>query len=499
MVKFSFLKKIRSLLGSKHFFHKSTNGAPPTGKVRRFWHFSKLEKAVLAITITAILLVSALGILINANQQQSIVVQPQNYNPTTTPSPTPEDSSSPTVNPTTTSIPTSPPAPRPYIPTAIGPQAPVKGPIESDPSMSNTTWLTIAQDAWSFYQPGRGVDSTTGLPASSVGWNHFTDWDLGVYIQAIIDAQKIGLISTGGDWGSHARLEKVVSWLETRPLVNGSIPYWFYNSDGTGYTSGPSIDTVDAGTLLAALSNLKAFDSSFSSRIDTFVYNRNNNRTDYASLVPSLQNEAGSTSIYGYYMIKGFASFWPNQLGAIPNQILNNIRNAGTVSTYNVTLPKASLLCEPLLYGVFNLNTTGSENNNLAWLMNVTYSAHEAKYNATGQYSAFSEGISSAGFVWEWVVTPSGDTWIVTASGGIYPNINPVIYNKVAISFLALYNTSFAYNMSVYLEKLSPDPSTGYCAGADYNQNINLATVYPSVDSNTNGLILCAARYALHA
>ncbi len=475
-------------------FYRSINTVPAAK--RSFWHFNKIEKIVIVSVITAILLVSFLGFSMTADPTQPID-NTSVTNPTTTLSPALQSNSS--SNPTSTTQPqiTTTPDKVPFVPVVQGPQTdPVPGLIESNPTMGNTTWYTIARNAWSFYQPGRGVDSTTGLPASSIGWNHFTDWDLGVYIQAIIDAQKIGLISTDGAWGSHDRLEKVVSWLETRPL-NGTTPYWFYNSDGTGYLSGPSIDAVDAGTLLAALYNLKTFDSSFASRIDNLVYNKNNNRANYDSLVMGMQNEAGSTSIYGYYAVYGFACFWPNQLGAIPNKILNNIRNAETVNTYNVTLPKASILCEPLLYSVFNSNN--SSNENLAWLMNLTYSAHEAMYNATGQYAAFSEGISSAGFVWEWVVLPNGDTWKITVSDGSYPTINPVIYNKVALSFLALYNTTFAYNMVVYLEKLSPDPSTGYCAGADYSKDINFANVYPTVDSNTNGLILSAAKYALHA
>ena len=44
-------------------------------------------------------------------------------------------------------------------------------------------------------QPGVGVDNNTGLPyATAYGFYAFTDWDLGVYIQAIIDAQELNLI-----------------------------------------------------------------------------------------------------------------------------------------------------------------------------------------------------------------------------------------------------------------------------------------------------------------
>ena len=43
------------------------------------------------------------------------------------------------------------------------------------------------------------------------------------------------------------------------------------------------------------------------------------------------------------------------------------------------------------------------------------------------------------------MVLPNGDTWKITGTGSsVYLNINPIIYNKVAFSFLALYNTTYA-------------------------------------------------------
>ena len=128
--------------------------------------------------------------------------------------------------------------------------------------------------------------------------------------------------------------------------------------------------------------------------------------------------------------------------------------------------------------------------------MNETYSAHEAKYNATGQYVAFSEGNTPSDFVWEWIVMADGNTWNIT-NGQTYVDINPIIYNKVSLSFLAIYDTAFAKNMSIYLEKVSPEPTNGYYDGADFNANSANAIVLGSVGGNTNGLILAAARYAL--
>ncbi len=459
-------------------------------------HFSKPEKCVIALTIVAILLVSAFGFLIEANKNLPTVEAVSN-DPTASSSPT--QTTSPPSSLTSTPRPTA--TIKPFIPSnhnyiiPVLPAMPQEqaGLIESSLQMNDSVWKTIAANAWKYYQVGSGVDSSTGLPAAGFAYNYFTDWDLGVFIQAIIDAQKIGLITKDGEWGASARLEKVIRFLETRELDDKTkVPFWFYTSDGTGYKTQNNIDVIDTGTLFVALHNLKIYEPSLASRIDTFVYNSNNNRTDYAALVPGVKCFNSSASVYAYYCASGFAYFWPNELAAIPDQILDNMY-VGKVRTYNVSMPKADITCEPLLYAFFNQPS----NTRIQRLMNETYTAHEARYNATGEYVAFSEGGSPYGFIWEWVVLANGDTWKIT-NGTTDVQTNPFIYTKVSLSFLAIYNTTFARNMSIYLERVLPESTNGYCEGADFNADRDAAVVLGSVSGNANGLILAAARYALH-
>jgi hypothetical protein len=462
---------------------------------RRLLKLNMKSSSILAVAIIMIMIVSVFVSLSTSSPNKPSFVQPVVNNSTDTPSPTGQQTAGPTQKPVNTQESGSIWNPIKIIQTIVNPTPRPVGLIESDPNVSAPVWKAVAANAWQYFQPGVGVDSNTGLPAGSLGWNFFTDWDLGVYIQAVIDSQKIGLLTKDGDWGSHARLDKVVKFLETRELNSTTkVPFWFYGSDGIGSITQFGVDVIDTGTLFVALNNLKNFDINFTSRINNIVYNGlQNNRTDYASLVPSMQSFSGSASIYGYYCVSGFACFWPEQLGTMPDKILSNMYASNVKTPENVTLPKADISCEPLLYSFFNLNT----NPKIVQLMNQTYSAHEAKYNATGQYVAFSEGISpSSNFIWEWVVMSDGNTWNIT-SGQTYLNINPVIYSKVSLSFLSLYNTTFARDMSIYLERILPDPANGYSAGADYNANSNNANLVASVDSNTNGLILSAARYAI--
>ena len=155
-------------------------------------------------------------------------------------------------------------------------------------------------------------------------------------------------------------------------------------------------------------------------------------------------------------------------------------------------MPQAPISCEPFLCSIFELNNTNPKLNALAYQV---YLAHESYYNQTGQYVAFSEGSSpDNSFVYEWVVTPNGDTWKITSpedySFSSYLSINPVIYTKVAFGFLSLYNTTFAKATVIYLEQTLPDPGQGYGDGADNDGNVVSGT-----GSNTNGLILDAALY----
>jgi hypothetical protein len=262
------------------------------------------------------------------------------------------------------------------------------GLIESAQTINSTVWMQVAANAWQYFQPGVGVDSNTGLPyaGGATGFHYFTDWDLGVYIQAVIDANKTGLIGNDGAWGSSARLEKVVSFLETRDLNAAGYPFWFYDAttrkdyNAISDLAAGSVDTVDTGRLFVALNNLRNFNSSLAQRINNIVYNGSGNRSDYAALVPSIERDSlTSTSIYAYYCWSGFASFWPNDLSNAPSTILNNIFSAGNVTTpQGVSLYKATILGDPLLCSVFELNNNDTR---LMALARQVYLAHEAYYS----------------------------------------------------------------------------------------------------------------------
>lgn len=483
------------LFSSRHFTcHLSFMAEPPTKS--RPLRFGKIEKMVTVLVILGILLVSAFGFMMESGE-----TKPPDQTVKNELTATPSDTASP--DPTQTNAPPNDNKIESFI-EKINPNPPPqqdsRGAFEKYSVMNDTAWHQVAVNAWNYFQPGRGIDSTSGLPASSWGYNQFTDWDLGVYIQAVMDAEKLGLTSPSASWGSSIRLEKVMRFLETRPLltdIDTTPPYWFYSSDGVGAKEQSRFDVVDTGTLFVSLHNLKMYNSSLASRIDNFVYNnvvgQEGNRTDYESIIPALKSEGQtSTSIYGYYMTEGFAKFFP-ELNSYADKVLDNILTAPTTKTpENVPLPKATLSCEPLLYSFFYLDN----NPKLTSILDKVYVAHEARYESTGQYVAFSEGHNRANddFIYEWVVLPNGDTWKITGLGSsaYLENIDPVIYTRVAAGFLSIYNSSYAKDTCIYLEKAMLSPENGYFDGA-----INKPNAYVNhIGCNTNGLILAAARYA---
>ena len=465
---------------------------------RNHWRFSKKTKSLLAAAIIVIMSISIFEFMPREKENLISQTDPQSTEvPFDSPSGTPQDNNQPRTSNTFSQIASVISGVANDIITSLTPSKD-PGTFESHETMDANAWRQVAADAWRYFTPGIGVNSKTGLPFSGEGAPYFTDWDLGVYIQAIIDANDTGVISNSGTWGSSARLEKVVSFLEYRELNETTgYPYWFYQAaDGKDYhensdKAAGAFDAMDTGRLLVALNNLKDFNSSLTNRINTIVKGPGN-RSDYAAVLPDLISDSyNSRSIYAYYMDIGYRNFWPQELNDVPTRIMSNIFSADKVETNGVSLPKAEISCEPLLCAFFETKNTSR----LTSLVDTVYLAHEAYYNATGTYRAFSEGSAPQGnWAYEWVVGPDGRTWAVLYGDGPDLNISPVIYTKTSVSFLSIFNTSFAKNMTVYLERNLPDPMNGYWEGVD-----EAGTQVDHAGVHTNGLILGAAKYAINS
>jgi len=287
-----------------------------------------------------------------------------------------------------------------------------------------------------------------------------------------------------------------MSFLEHRVLNETTgYPYWFYQSYNGGkydFNSDQAtspVNVIDTGRLLMALNNLRAFNSTLAPRINALVVGPGN-RSNYAVILGDINNDSfNSRSIYAYYIASGFASFWPSLTGA-PDRILSNMYSAGNITLNGVPVPLGEISCEPLFCALFE----SANNSKLLTLAQQVYLAHEAFYNVTGQYRAFSEGSSpSTNWIYEWVVLSDGRIWTVTSGDGSLTSVQPVIYTKIAVSFLALQNSTFARDMTVFLDYKLPKTTSGFYEGVD-ESGMELT----NIGIHTNGLIISAANYALH-
>lgn len=366
---------------------------------------------------------------------------------------------------------------------------------------STAYWLILAKNAWNYFQPGVGVVAETGLAGADIGYPYFTDWDAGFYLQAVMDAEKIGVINRTGAWGADERIDKILIFLENRPLMPDGLPYLWYSAQNYQNLGVESTVASDTGKLLVALSNLKAYNSSLSERINNIIYNRTNfepRKKSVDVLLGETQSGIRRPNIYDYYVTLGFAAFWPERFASKAKGTLDFIVALNKTEYNGIVLPKAKITSDPLLMCIFEFEQNDER---LLDLSRQVYLAHEARYNSTGRYVAFSEGstgLSEVPCAYEWVVMPDGRMWvieIISQDDSINQEVTmaPVIFLKPAVGYLAAYNTPFTRDMVDYLVSQLPYPASGYNQGVDENGRILMSNNM----GVSNGFIVTAARYAL--
>lgn len=348
---------------------------------------------------------------------------------------------------------------------------------------SSDNWVGWANTAWKYFQPEIGVNSNTGLHYATSGWHRFTDWDLGVYIEAMIDAEKLGILGRDGTWGANYRLDKILGFLESRQLSSDGLPFAQYDAE-TGHvpsdigtrTAHPS----DCGRLLLSLDDLRVFRPDLTARIGSLVARHN-----FQALAES--SYFAGNDIYPVYLAQGYHAF------GFSTPRLRSVESLGGgsyVSVYGESLPKAWVTTEPLLSAILENRSVHVRYRTYS---DRVFSAHQKRYEATGNLTAFSEG-SYWGpyyYVYEWVVNALGETWTVYASEKIHAV--PLVYSKIAFAFHAIYHNQYTNLLVSQLSPLqSSSPSGGYYEGKS-EEGATLSVL----SDKTNGMILAAARYYL--
>ena len=372
----------------------------------------------------------------------------------------------------------------------------IAGPVETavakteSSMLPNSTWIKWATNAWRYYGPSTdlGVDPTTGLPIAGRYWPYFTFWDLGTYLYAIMDVSRLGILGKTGLWGSDDRINKVINWLQTCTLTTNQLPYLWYNArtgnPGTEVSS-EETNVSDYGQFLIAMHRLKTFRPDLITTIDNLVKVRFNTALMAGS---STRFSQAGTGIYAWYVSQGFMYFGYDSYTPVLEAMkrLKQMMDGPKVTVYGITLPRADLTSEPLQLGMF----FADPNPQLAELTRNAYLAQEKRYNATGKYQAWTEGntgLANPNYVYEWIVTSGGGTWVITPS-----QITPIAYLRTAIAYEALSHTTYTRSMIDYLNTTLGGPTeAGYEDGVDESgRQVN------TIVDRTNGMIIGAARFA---
>jgi len=345
----------------------------------------------------------------------------------------------------------------------------------------NEEWMSYAETAWKYFQPGVGVSRSTGLNYATSTYHYFTDWDLGCYISAIIDAESIGLLGKDGDWGSDYRIDKIISFLKTRQLTDSGLPYWFYSSDdGSPVTSKGQGNPSDSGRLLVALYLLKQHRPELASDIDSIMA-----RTNYAKFAESCSTDG----FYAYYLAHGYGLFGFNT-SSVQKALgfVDRIPSMEHVQVYSQSLPVTEVIMEPILHAIFEVEVTQEFGDQTY----KAYKVQEDRYAATGKPTAFTEGAydASPNYIYEWIVHPSKKVWYITTPTWDPMNVAPVIYTKAALAMHAIWPSSYTEKLVDYVLPAKTDK--GFYEGVDEN-----GRVLGILTDKTNSLIINAARYAL--
>lgn len=346
---------------------------------------------------------------------------------------------------------------------------------------SEKLWLDYATAAWHYFQPGIGVSPNTGLNYATIDYHYFTDWDLGCYISAIIDAERIGLLKREGTWGADYRINKIISFLMTRKLTEYGLPYWFYSSDtGEPVVSKGQGNPSDSGRLLIALYMLKQYRPEFTDEINKIIA-----RTNYAKFAEAVSTDG----FYAYYLAHGYSLFGFNTSQVQKAlSFIDRIPNMEHVQVYSQSLPITEIIMEPILHTIFELETNQKFQD---WAYKV-YKVQEDRYTNTGKLTAFTEGAydTSPNYIYEWIVHPYGKVWYITTPTWQPMNIPPVVYTKTAFSMYAIWPSNYTKKLIDYVLRTKTD--NGFYEGVDEN-----GRVIQILTDKTNSLIINAARYAL--
>ena len=394
----------------------------------------------------------------------------------------------------------------------------VSTPVPNVQAAVTTDWNHVATVAWKYFQlsPAGAVDPNTGLEYGTLDWHYVTDWDIGNYLLAILDAQALGLIQQTGPWGATYRLNKVLSYLQTRTLrSDNGLPYWAYHSTDSSPGTDQSrlvTDVADTGRLLVALYVVETKRPDLAPSVNNIL----TRPTPTGATLHDVYNTnfiVGKTynDLYGYYFTLGFAQFPTFFNVQSSTNAWNNLKSGPKVNVYSQLLPFTNIDSEIFLNGLLEIpNLVDSTFADYAYR---TLLAQQGRYQATGKLTGWTEGASDVTpfYLYEWIVhtttqppldAPGYTLWQLddTIGGPSQSVINagkvPIVYTKVAIGMNALFGTPYTQTLvNAVLGKV--ETQYGFREAIRESDGSVIGTSTWPIQDKTQSFALAAARYAL--
>ncbi len=370
-------------------------------------------------------------------------------------------------------------------------------PLKEDEQGIKDDWARWARVAWRYFQPGVGVDKETGLHYANRDWARATDGDLSAYLSAVLDAEALGIAPTDGEWGADYRLRKALTFLISRPLMAAGVPFLVYDST-TGLLPADSppqpSNPVPAGKILVSLHRIRQAKPSLAPLVQSVLA-----RTNFEKIASDPSMWKDIPDLYAYLAAQGFKLWGLDSHMPVKDALrrLETLQNTPQVNIYGVELPRARITVEPLIYATFELGYDPY----VAEFLAKVYAASEARYLRAGKLTAWSEGQNisdmNAVYVYQWLVTEDGSTWVVR-SNGRPSNIEPAVFTKIAFALHATYRTTYTSELVRRVLRVPFD--CGFVEGFKEDTGERLATssgLRPILTDKTNALVISAARYAL--
>jgi hypothetical protein len=273
-----------------------------------------------------------------------------------------------------------------------------------------------------------------------------------------------------------------LSFLEARPVSEDGLPYAQYESDNWGVPSeisGGTVHPSDFGRLILALDDLRRLKPEFDARIDSILKRYNVRKL----------SENTYFSGNGFYELYSAQGYWAFGFQTPRLRALNELGRGEFIDIYGENVPKAWITSEPLILMMLE----GRGNESYRAHADMVFKLQKERYERTGILTAFTEGayLPPYYYVYEWIVTGDGETWIVWSDGKKVEGPE-IVYTKAAYGFYALYNKD-EYSRKLVEHTMELKREGGFLEGLSSDGS----TIINSATDKTNAIILEAAAYAL--